>query len=69
MYFRGSPFIQTTLFEVFLFGFIRAAAWEFVCYFVVPKYVDVVTMYTPLTVGSSHCLCSSVIYCSVYVRK
>jgi hypothetical protein len=56
-----------TLFDVSLFGFICAAAWVFVCYCVVPKYVGVVIMYVPLTVGSSPCLCSSVVYSSVYI--
>jgi hypothetical protein len=37
------------------------------CYCVVPKYVGVVIMYAPLTVGSSPCACSSVAYRSVYV--
>jgi hypothetical protein len=39
------------------------------CYCVVPKYVDVVITYAPLTVGSSLCLCSSVVYHSVYADK
>jgi hypothetical protein len=39
----------------------------FVCYCVVTKYVGVIIMYAPLTVGSSRCLCSSVVYRSVYV--
>jgi hypothetical protein len=36
----------------------------FVCHCVVPKYecVGVVVMSAPLTVGSSPCLCSSVVY-------
>jgi hypothetical protein len=38
-----------------------------VCYCVVPKYAGVVIMYAPLTVGSSPCLCSSVVYRSVVV--
>jgi hypothetical protein len=49
-----------------LFGFICAVTWVFVCYYVVPKYIGVVIMYAPLTVGSSLCLCSSVVYHSVY---
>jgi hypothetical protein len=42
----------------------------YVCYCAVLKCVDVViilTMYAPLTVGSSPCLCSYVIDRSVYV--
>jgi hypothetical protein len=54
------PFMQTTLFDVSLFGFSCAATWVFICYCVVPKYVGVVIMCTLLTVGSSACLCSSV---------
>jgi hypothetical protein len=38
-----------------------------VCYCVVPKYVGVVIMYVPCTVGSSPCLCCSVVYRSVHV--
>jgi hypothetical protein len=55
-------------FEIFLFGFICAVAWVFVCYCVVPKYVGVVIMYAPLTICSSPSLCSSVIYRSLYVN-
>jgi hypothetical protein len=60
-----------TLFEVSFFGFIYAATWVFVCYCVVRKYVGLVIVYAPLTVrvGSSPCLCGSVVYCSVYVRS
>jgi hypothetical protein len=32
----------------------------------VPNYVGVVTMYGPLTVRSSPCLCNTVVYHSVY---
>jgi hypothetical protein len=56
-----------TLFEASLFGFVCAAAQVCVCYCVVPKYVGVVTMYAPLIIGSPLCLCSSVVYRSVYV--
>jgi hypothetical protein len=55
-----------------MFWFICApflAAWVFVCYCVVPKYVGVLiifVMYALLIVGSSPCLCSSV-YRSMYV--
>jgi hypothetical protein len=57
------PFIQMILLEVFLFG------WVFVCYCAVPKYIGVIiifVMYALSTVGSSPCLCSSVVYRSVF---
>jgi hypothetical protein len=50
-----------------LFGFTYAAAWLFVCYCVIRMYVGAVIMSAPLTVGSSPCLCSCVVYSSVYV--
>lgn len=37
------------------------------CFCVVPTYVDVVIMYAPLTVGTSPCLCNSVVWRSVCV--
>jgi hypothetical protein len=40
-----------TWFEVPLFGFICTAAWVSVCYCVVPKYIGIVIVYAPLTVG------------------
>jgi hypothetical protein len=61
------------LFEVSLFGFICAAflaARMFVCSCVVPKYGGVVIIFVmcaPVTVGSSPCLCSCVVYRSVYL--
>jgi hypothetical protein len=53
----GSWSIHANDIEVFLSGFICAAAWVFVC--VVHKSVGVVTTYAPLNAGSSPCLCSS----------
>jgi hypothetical protein len=39
----------------------------FVCYCVVRKYVGVVIIYAPLTVGSSPCMCSCAVCRSVCV--
>jgi hypothetical protein len=50
-----------------MFGFICTTTGVFVCHCVVAKYVGVVIMYAPLTVGSSTCLCSSVVYHSMHL--